>query len=89
MRSNQWLGDSRGKVPVAKEGAGALGSAAVGRLAQWLAQMPYTHLVGGSSPSAPTIFLHTSTDGYSPQKSGWHFDAGLPRLSYHFVPSHV
>ena len=30
--------------------------AVVGRLAQWLARLPYTQLVGGSSPSAPTIF---------------------------------
>ena len=31
--------------------------AVVGRLAQWLARLPYTQLVGGSSPSAPTIFF--------------------------------
>lgn len=32
--------------------------AAVGRLAQWLARLLYTQLVGGSSPSAPTTFFH-------------------------------
>ena len=36
--------------------SGTIGLFTQGRVAQWLAQMLYTHLVGGSSPSSPTNF---------------------------------
>ncbi len=45
----------------------------VGRLAQWLARLLYTQLVGGSSPSSPTTFFQRST-----RRSPWRWPSANP-----------